>query len=58
MDWTVGTNWTVGIDSRRIGLIGDRLDSWECGRPGGNRPRSDGPNRLIGQVRPGGPYHA
>ena len=23
MDWTVGTNWTVGIDSRRLGLIGD-----------------------------------
>jgi len=23
MDWTVGANWTVGIDSRRLGLIGD-----------------------------------
>ena len=23
MDWTVGTNWTVRIDSRRLGLIGD-----------------------------------
>ena len=39
MDWTVGTFWTVGIDSRRIGLIGDRLDSWERRRPGGTGSR-------------------
>ena len=26
MDWTVGTFGTVGNDSRRLGLIGDRLD--------------------------------
>ena len=29
MDWTVGTNWTVGNDFRRPGLIGDWLDSWD-----------------------------
>ena len=34
MDWTVGTFWTTGNDSRRLGLIGDRLDSWERRRPG------------------------
>ena len=40
MDWTVGTFWTVETDSRRIGLIGDRLDSWERRRPGGLEPGS------------------
>ena len=27
MEWTVGTFWTTRKDSRRLGLIGDRLDS-------------------------------
>ena len=40
MDWTVGTFWTVETDSRRFGLIGDRLDSWERRRPGGIEPGS------------------
>jgi len=35
MDWTVGTNWTVGNDSRRLGPIGDSGDYWERRRPGG-----------------------
>ncbi|MDQ0289601.1 hypothetical protein J3R75_001708 [Oligosphaera ethanolica] len=38
MDWTVGTFWTLGNDSRRIGLIGDWLDTWDSlarRRPGG-----------------------
>ena len=38
MDWTVGTFWTVETDSRRIGLIGDRLDSWARRRLGGIQP--------------------
>ena len=60
MDWTVGTFWTLGNDSRRIGLIGDWLDSWERRRPGGTpRQASEfhclfGPSQLrrLGPKRP------
>ncbi len=33
MDWTVGSFGTVGIDSRRLGLIWDWLDSCERTSP-------------------------
>ena len=56
MDWTVGTFWTVGNDSRRLGLIGDWLDSWdtwdtwdtwERRRPGGKNLGAPPSRRLF-----------